>query len=65
MRNTEIIRRPLVTEKTTIARETGEVIVFDDLTHWLHWDAPDRINPLLASWLADAAPEPKTPKTRR
>ena len=29
MRNTEIIRRPLVTEKTTIARETGEVIVFE------------------------------------
>jgi large subunit ribosomal protein L23 len=29
MRNTEIIRRPLVTEKTTIARETGEVVVFE------------------------------------
>jgi pimeloyl-ACP methyl ester carboxylesterase len=43
--------------------DTGEVIVFDDLTHWLHWDAPDRINPLLASWLADPAPE--GPKARR
>jgi pimeloyl-ACP methyl ester carboxylesterase len=39
--------------------DTGEVIVFDDLTHWLHWDAPDRINPLIASWLADPAPGPK------
>jgi large subunit ribosomal protein L23 len=29
MRNTEIIRRPLVTEKTTIAREKGEVVVFE------------------------------------
>jgi len=29
MRNTEIIRRPLITEKTTIAREAGEVIVFE------------------------------------
>jgi large subunit ribosomal protein L23 len=29
MRNTEIIRRPLITEKTTTARETGEVVVFE------------------------------------
>ena len=29
MRNTEIIRRPLVTEKTTTAPEAGEVIVFE------------------------------------
>ena len=29
MKLTEVIRRPLVTEKTTRARETGEVIVFE------------------------------------
>ena len=30
MKVTEVIRRPLVTEKTTIAREaTGEVVVFE------------------------------------
>jgi large subunit ribosomal protein L23 len=29
MRPTEVIRRPLVTEKTTIAREGAEVIVFE------------------------------------
>ena len=29
MKPTEVIRRPLVTEKTTIARETGEVVVFE------------------------------------
>ena len=29
MKHTEIVRRPLVTEKTTIARETGEVVVFE------------------------------------
>jgi large subunit ribosomal protein L23 len=28
MRPTEVIRRPIVTEKTTRARETGELIVF-------------------------------------
>lgn len=29
MKPTEVIRRPLVTEKTTIAREQGDVIVFE------------------------------------
>jgi large subunit ribosomal protein L23 len=29
MKSTEVIRRPLVTEKTTIAREGAEVIVFE------------------------------------
>ena len=29
MKPTDVIRRPLVTEKTTIARETGEVVVFE------------------------------------
>ena len=28
MKPTDVIRRPLVTEKTTIARESGEVVVF-------------------------------------
>jgi len=29
MKLTDVIRRPLVTEKTTIARESGSVIVFE------------------------------------
>ena len=29
MKPTDVIRRPLVTEKTTIAREQGEVVVFE------------------------------------
>jgi large subunit ribosomal protein L23 len=29
MKATDVIRRPLVTEKTTIAREAGPVIVFE------------------------------------
>ena len=29
MKPTDVIRRPLVTEKTTIAREAGEVVVFE------------------------------------
>ena len=29
MRQTQVIRRPLITEKTTIARESGEVVVFE------------------------------------
>jgi large subunit ribosomal protein L23 len=29
MKPTDVIRRPLVTEKTTVARESGEVLVFE------------------------------------
>ena len=29
MKPTDVIRRPLVTEKTTVARERGEVMVFE------------------------------------
>jgi large subunit ribosomal protein L23 len=29
MKATQVIRRPLITEKTTIARESGEVVVFE------------------------------------
>ena len=29
MKPTDVIRRPLVTEKTTIARERGDVVVFE------------------------------------
>ena len=29
MKHTDVIRRPIVTEKTTIARESGEVVVFE------------------------------------
>ena len=37
--------------------ERGELVMLEDETHWLHWDAPERVNPLIASWLADARPE--------
>ncbi len=29
MKTTRVIRRPLVTEKTTVARETGAIVVFE------------------------------------
>jgi large subunit ribosomal protein L23 len=29
MKVTDVIRRPLITEKTTVARERGEVVVFE------------------------------------
>ena len=32
MKPTDVIRRPVVTEKTTVARERGEVIVFEVAT---------------------------------
>ncbi|HEX2685363.1 MAG TPA: alpha/beta hydrolase [Kofleriaceae bacterium] len=30
----------------------GKLVMLDDATHWLHWDAPERVNPLIANWLA-------------
>jgi len=32
----------------------GKLVMLDDETHWLHWDAPDRVNPLITGWLAGA-----------
>ena len=29
MKTTDVIRRPVITEKTTVARETGAVVVFE------------------------------------
>ncbi len=37
--------------------DRGRLIVLEDQTHWLHWDAPDHVNALIADWLADAGPE--------
>jgi epoxide hydrolase 4 len=36
--------------------DRGELVMLDDATHWLHWDAPDRVNALIASWLDGARP---------
>ena len=33
MRQTEVIRRPIITEKTTLQREAGETIVFEVALH--------------------------------
>jgi len=30
----------------------GELVMLDEHTHWLHWDAPEKINPLIGDWLA-------------
>ncbi len=39
----------------------GELVMLDDATHWLHWDAPDRVNGLIGDWLADGA-SPEAPR---
>lgn len=38
--------------------DRGELVMLEDKTHWLHWDAPERVNALIAGWLAGGAPEP-------
>jgi pimeloyl-ACP methyl ester carboxylesterase len=37
--------------------DRGQLVMLEDETHWLHWDAPGRVNSLIASWLAGVAPE--------
>jgi epoxide hydrolase 4 len=37
----------------------GKLVMLDDETHWLHWDAPERVNPLITSWLTDPASRPE------
>jgi epoxide hydrolase 4 len=39
----------------------GELVMLDDATHWLHWDAPARVNRLIGDWLADGA-SPEAPR---
>ena len=41
--------------------ERGKLVMLDDATHWLHWDAPDRVNALIGDWLADGA-SPEAPR---
>jgi len=36
----------------------GKLVMMEDATHWLHWDAPERVNPLITGWLAGT---PDTP----
>jgi epoxide hydrolase 4 len=38
--------------------DRGRLVMLEDETHWLHWDAPERVNELIADWLA-APEEPK------
>lgn len=33
--------------------ERGELVMLEHETHWLHWDAPERVNELIAGWLED------------
>ena len=37
--------------------DRGELIMLEHETHWLHWDAPELVNPMIAGWLAAHAPE--------
>ena len=32
----------------------GKLIVRDE-THWVHWDVPDHVNPLILGWLGGAS----------
>ena len=52
MRLTEVIRRPLVTEKTTHAREDGQTMVFEVATGATKIDIKRAVETLLGSKVA-------------
>jgi pimeloyl-ACP methyl ester carboxylesterase len=33
--------------------DAGRLVVFEDETHWLHWEEPERVNRLLLDWLEE------------
>ena len=49
MKLTDVIRRPLVTEKTTLMRETGRTIVFEVATNATKVDVRRAVEKLLGS----------------
>jgi large subunit ribosomal protein L23 len=49
---TDVIRRPLVTEKTTVARETGAVIVFEVAPQATKIDVKHAVEKLFGSKVA-------------
>jgi len=53
MKVTEVIRRPLVTEKTTIARESGAVVVFEVARQATKIDVKRAVEKLFGSKVAD------------
>jgi large subunit ribosomal protein L23 len=52
MKLTEIIRRPIVTEKTTVLRETSDTIVFEVLRHATKLQIKHAVERLLGSKVA-------------
>ena len=52
MKPTDVIRRPLVTEKTTIARERGEVVVFEVAREATKVDVKKAVEKLFGSKVA-------------
>jgi large subunit ribosomal protein L23 len=53
MKVTDVIRRPLVTEKTTIAREQGSVVVFEVARDATKIDIKRAVEKLFGSKVAD------------
>lgn len=52
MRQTEVIRRPIITEKTTLQREAGETIVFEVALHATKIQVKQAVERLLGAKVA-------------
>ena len=53
MRQTEVIRRPIITEKTTLQREAGETIVFEVALHATKVQVKQAVEHLLGAKVAN------------
>ena len=53
MKETEVIRRPIITEKTTIQREDGRTIVFEVAMRATKVDIKQAVERLLGSKVSD------------
>jgi large subunit ribosomal protein L23 len=65
MKLTDVIRRPLVTEKTTIAREAGPVVVFEVARDATKIDIKRAVEKLLGSKVATVRTQIQHGKVKR
>ena len=65
MKVTDVIRRPLVTEKTTVARETSSVLVFEVATAATKVDVKKAVEALFGSKVASVRTQIMHGKVKR
>jgi len=65
MKTTRVIRRPVITEKTTVARETGGVVVFEVAREATKVDIRRAVESLLGAKVVDVRTQIQHGKIKR